>query len=209
MTPLQHWHGAPYTDHTRHVLPPGGYSMVHSPHRRLSDVLKRKKPPKRTSGRKSSRGEESGLEFFSAKGASGSTRSAPTTRGKLLAGQYTTSNHVQKYPKNVIHSYYLLLLQFCLWRKGFAQLVTFHCNVVSFVWAGKEGRSGGTSAKSSFLASLNPSRWGRSSNAAPDRPPPPKDPISLHKPNPSLPNHKEKVRSWIKQQGIVKCKATN
>ena len=71
------------------------------------------------------------------------------------------------------------------------------------VSAGKEGRSGGTSAKSSFLASLNPSRWGRSSNAAPDRPPPPKDPISLHKPNPSLPNHKEKVRTWIKQQGTL------
>ena len=71
------------------VLPPGGYSMVHSPHRRLSDVLKRKKPPKRTGGRKSSRGEETGLEFFSAKGdASGSTRSAPTTRGKLVAGTF-------------------------------------------------------------------------------------------------------------------------
>ena len=95
LTSLRHSHGAPYTDHTRLVLPPGGYSMVHSPHRRLSDVLKRKKPPKRTSGRKSSRGEETGLEFFSAKGASGSTRSAPTTRGKLLAGQYTPSDYQQ------------------------------------------------------------------------------------------------------------------
>ena len=84
----------------------------------------------------------------------------------------------------------------------FIKVVAFRCNVVSFISAGKEGRSGGTSAKSSFLASLNPSRWGRSSNAAPDRPPPPKDPISLHKPNPSLPNHKEKVRTWIKQQGM-------
>ena len=92
LTSSRHSHGAPYTDHTWLVLPPGGYSMVHSPHRRLSDVLKRKKPPKRTSGRKSSRGEETGLEFFSAKGASGSTRSAPTTRGKLLAGQYTPSD---------------------------------------------------------------------------------------------------------------------
>ena len=60
------------------------------------------------------------------------------------------------------------------------------------ILTGKEGRSGGTTAKSSFLASLNPSRWGRSSNSVPDRPPPHKDPISLHKPssNTSLLNHK-------------------
>ena len=93
--------GAPYNELSLHVLhpmtpvrvvmPSDGYSMVHSPHRRLSDVLKRKKPPKRTGGRKSSRGEEPGLEFFSTTGkggASGSTRSAPTTRGKLLAGEW-------------------------------------------------------------------------------------------------------------------------
>ncbi len=76
-------------------------------------------------------------------------------------------------------------------------------DVHKLLFPGKESRSGGTSAKSSFLASLNPSRWGRSSStSAPDRPPPPKDPISLHKPNTSLPNHKEKVRAWIKEQGL-------
>ena len=88
-------------------------------------------------------------------------------------------------------------------KRNSAFIVFLIVTVLKSVSAGKEGRSGGTSAKSSFLASLNPSRWGRSSNAAPDRPPPPKDPISLHKPNPSLPNHKEKVRTWIKQQGIL------
>lgn len=38
----------------------------------------------------------------------------------------------------------------------------------------KESKSGGATPKTSFLSSLNPSRWGRSSNSMPERPPPPK-----------------------------------
>ena len=60
-----------------------------STRRRLSDVLKRKKPPKRSS-RKGSRGEELTTDLFGAKPASSSPtgRSTPTTRAKLAGMVY-------------------------------------------------------------------------------------------------------------------------
>ncbi len=55
--------------------------------RRLSDVLKRKKPPKRGAGRKGSRSDDPTAELLAAKGAiGGGGRATPTTRGKALAG---------------------------------------------------------------------------------------------------------------------------
>ena len=72
--------------------------------------------------------------------------------------------------------------------------------IIIFV-LGKESKSSGAT-KTSFLASLNPTRWGRSSSSVPDRPPPPKEPvISRSLPAPSLANHKEKIKQWIKDQG--------
>ena len=58
--------------------------------RRLSDVLKRKKPPKRGGGRKGSRGEEA-VEL-GWRGSPGS-RPSPTTRGKALAGRLCEHTH--------------------------------------------------------------------------------------------------------------------
>ena len=131
--------------------------LGHCRSRRISDVLKRKKPPKRGS-RKGSRGEDGAAELLAARGASGTSRSAPMTRTKH---------------------------------------------------GSKEGKSGGGATKSSFLASLNPSRWGRSSSATlPDRPPPPRDPVVPKSPTPSISNQKEKVRQWIKEKGALDFKTS-
>ena len=88
-----------------------------TPQMRLSDVLKRKKPPKRGAGRKGgSRGSEDSPDFTNSKSSSSlGGNHTPATRGKLMAA--------------------------------------------------KDNKSPG--GKSSFLANLNPSRWGRSSSSAP------------------------------------------
>ena len=93
--------------------------------RRLSDVLKRKKPPKRGSGRKGTRHDDTTAEFIATK-----SPRAPTTRGKALSNKIGLQS--------------------------------------------KESKGGGATPKTSFLSSLNPTRWGRSNNSMPERPPPPK-----------------------------------
>ena len=54
-------------------------------------MLKRKKPPKRGSGRKGSRGEDPNVDMFGAKCSGSSSRGGtPTTRGKF-GGRYIVS----------------------------------------------------------------------------------------------------------------------
>lgn len=132
-------------------------SPAPSAHMRLSDVLKRKKPPKR-SCRKGSRGNEetTALEFLSSKScsaSSSSSRSMPSTRNKVFGSKESSKNS-------------------------------------------------GASSKS-FLASFNPSRWGRSSTShgSTERLSLPKEPVlvkSMVSPPPS--NNREKIKQWIKEQ---------
>ncbi|XP_074658456.1 E3 ubiquitin-protein ligase TRIP12-like [Tubulanus polymorphus] len=122
---------------------------------RLSDVLKRKKPPKRGSGRKGAR-EESFLDLPSPKSGSSSRASS---KGKGPAG--------------------------------------------------RDSRSPGASSKTSFLASLNPSRWGRPSASSLTerihlpkvRPPFYKEPLLSKSPGGTSGN-REKIKAWIKEQAL-------
>ena len=76
-------------------------------------------------------------------------------------------------------------------------------------------KSGGATPKTSFLSSLNPSRWGRSSTSMPERPPPPKasqkQPWAVLQVNqdvlpkvtsPIFPSNKEKIKIWVRDKGV-------
>ncbi|XP_013418116.1 E3 ubiquitin-protein ligase TRIP12 isoform X2 [Lingula anatina] len=130
---------------------------------RLSDVLKRKKPPKRSS--RSSRSSSSGktdespsaMETVFARlggggGGGSNNRPTPSSRGKT--GKDTS-------------------------------------------------KSGGATPKSSFLANLNPARWGRASTSAtPERPVSTRQETFIVKStsNPNLVSNREKVKTWIREQ---------
>ncbi|XP_021365731.1 E3 ubiquitin-protein ligase TRIP12-like isoform X1 [Mizuhopecten yessoensis] len=140
---------------------------------RLSDVLKRKKPPKRSLGRK---GRNSAEEL-------------PTD----LATKTTTPTSSRGSSRTKAAS--------------------------NFIFKSKEGKSSGASSKMSFLPSLNPRSWGKSSNSS-DRPALPKgglakagqprvlanlarNDLSVQKQmSISSSGNKEKVKTWIKEQAI-------
>ncbi|XP_060069438.1 E3 ubiquitin-protein ligase TRIP12-like [Ylistrum balloti] len=155
-------------------IPTPGDEQCSSPTQmRLSDVLKRKKPPKRSLGRK---GRNSAEEL-------------PTD----LATKTTTPTSSRGSSRTKAAS--------------------------NFIFKSKEAKSSGASSKMSFLPSLNPRSWGKSSNSS-DRPSLPKgslakagqprvlanlsrNDLSVQKQiSISSSGNKEKVKTWIKEQAI-------
>ncbi|CAH1781422.1 unnamed protein product [Owenia fusiformis] len=118
---------------------------------RLSDVLKRKKAPKRVSTRKTSKGATEAPSDLPKSGAP--SKSTPVSRGKSLGKDSSKS-------------------------------------------------SSSASPRASFLSSLNPSRWGRSSTSEKPPPKPHHETCLVRNNSGPLSNNKEKVRSWIKDQAI-------
>lgn len=146
---------------------PGEDQCSSPPQMRISDVLKRKKPPKRSLGRK----------------GRSSAEDLPTD----LATKTTTPTSSRSSSRTKA--------------------------------ASKEGKSSGASSKMSFLPSLNPRSWGKSSTSS-DRPSLPKgglsktgqprglasfsrNDLSVQKQmSISSSGNKEKVKTWIKEQAI-------
>lgn len=118
---------------------------------RLSDVLKRKRTPRRGGSKRGSKNDNGSSESMSGKLFS---TAAPSSRSVLSAARGKSSS----------------------------------------------GKIGGASPKSSFLTSLNPTRWGRSNSSPATERPAQKDQGFGKSPSSSLQNDKEKIRIWVKEQ---------
>ncbi|XP_006820136.1 E3 ubiquitin-protein ligase TRIP12-like [Saccoglossus kowalevskii] len=137
---------------------------------RLSDVLKRKRPPKRTSARKS--------------------KYAAPDELPIGTGPYDNLEPYSKGSPPLPSS------------KPFTSAATGRSTALKGRTA--QGKGTGASPKTSFLASLNPSRWGRNANNSGG----PSDKTAKEMPLPStasmasqtMANNKEKVKVWIKDQ---------
>ncbi|XP_077987999.1 E3 ubiquitin-protein ligase TRIP12-like isoform X2 [Glandiceps talaboti] len=134
---------------------------------RLSDVLKRKRPPKRSSARKS-------------KYAAPDEVGTPT-------GPYDSQDHHGKTSPPL----------------GSAR--SYAASTTSRATAPVKGRTPtakatGASPKASFLASLNPSRWGRGNTTSDSSPKETPLPSTASMASQTMANNKEKVKVWIKEQ---------
>jgi len=164
---------------------------------RLSSVLKHKKPPKRTtppiSGRKTSK-----LELLSPGGGVGGVPVEPLGTGlggpMLMTGSGYTGSMMS--PEQLSGT------------------------SLSELGSGGSSRGKwGSSMKTSFLAGLHPSRWGRSSSTGSDRPSPPipttigLSHILYHEavrspalpPRPNVVDNREKIRNLISEQAVKFC----
>ncbi|KAF8784377.1 E3 ubiquitin-protein ligase TRIP12 like protein [Argiope bruennichi] len=163
---------------------------------RLSDVLKRKRTPKRSNPTsRKVRTEETSRESFSCSGIRGLGRGVldnhinPVLGSSMLALSACTPTSCQN---STVNASPVL--------GSIASPTT--CSNNSTAAAPGRGKLSSAAAKtSSFLANLNPARWGRWSSSSPVSGRSTQEPCSVQR-SPFPNTNREKIKAWIKEQAL-------